>query len=132
MNNSELLNKAKTAMEKSYSPYSKIKVGAALLCSDGSIYLGCNIENAAFSPTCCAERVAFFKAISDGKRNFSAVAVYSDHPDSEKHGFPPCGVCRQVMSEFCGSDFKIVLQSGDGAVSYTLDSLLPQSFGLNW
>ena len=130
MNDSELLNKAKTAMEKSYSPYSEIKVGAALLCSDGSVYLGCNIENAAFSPTCCAERVAFFKAISDGKRNFCAVAVYSNHHDAKEHGFPPCGVCRQVMAEFCDSDFKIVLQSNGGAVSYTLGSLLPHCFGL--
>ena len=102
--------------------------GAALFGSDGSVYLGCNIENAAFSPTCCAERVAFFKAISDGKRNFSAVAVYSDHPDAEKHGFPPCGVCRQVMSEFCDSDFEVVLGTPEKFKVFKLDEVLPLRF----
>ena len=128
MDNKELLIEAGKARRASYSPYSGYSVGAALLCSDGTLYHGCNIENAAFSPTNCAERTAFFKAVSEGKRNFVKIAVVggkADHPD----GFsPPCGVCRQVMAEFCGSDFEIILLRDSQVISTTLSELLPLTF----
>ena len=103
-----LCDKAKEARNNAYTPYSGFKVGAALLCSDGSIYTGCNIENASYSPTVCAERVAIFKAVSEGKREFSAIAVCGS-PKGELTAklCYPCGVCRQVLSEFCGDDFKV-------------------------
>lgn len=125
-----LTQKAKEAMKGAYAPYSSFKVGAALLCSDGSIYTGCNIENASFSPTVCAERVAIFKAVSDGKREFSAIAVCGgkDGVLTEKHCYP-CGVCRQVLSEFCDKDFKIYVMSKDDVKEYALSELLPESFG---
>ena len=126
-----LIEKAKEAMKSAYAPYSKFKVGAALLCDDGSIYTGCNIENASFSPTVCAERVAIFKAVSDGKRGFSAIAVCgaSDGVLTDKF-CTPCGVCRQVLSEFCGKDFAIYCVSDNDAKEFTLSQLLPESFGL--
>ena len=131
----ELLDMARRAREASYSPYSKFKVGAALLAASGKVYLGCNIENAAFSPTCCAERIAFFKAVSEGEREFVMIAVDGapDGQDEKNAGeCYPCGVCRQVMSEFCGGDFKIILSRKDGGVTvHTLDELLPFSFGLD-
>lgn len=125
-----LTQKAKEAMQSAYAPYSSFKVGAALLCSDGSIYTGCNIENASFSPTVCAERVAIFKAVSDGKREFSAIAVCGgkDGVLAEKFCYP-CGVCRQVLSEFCDKDFKIYVMSKDDVKEYALSELLPESFG---
>ena len=125
-----LIEKAKEMVENAYAPYSSFKVGAALLCEDGSIYTGCNIENASFSPTVCAERVAIFKAISDGKREFSAIAVCGGKNGvlGEKFCFP-CGVCRQVMSEFCKGDFKIYAMSENDVKEYTLSQLLPESFG---
>ena len=125
-----LIEKAKEAKDNAYAPYSSFKVGAALLCDDGSIYTGCNIENASFSPTVCAERVAIFKAISDGKRDFSAIAVCGGKNGvlNEKFCFP-CGVCRQVMSEFCKEDFKIYVCSENDVKEYTLSQLLPESFG---
>ena len=99
MDNKELVRLAGEARRASYSPYSGYSVGAALLCADGTVYLGCNIENAAFSPTNCAERTAFFKAVSEGKRDFVNIAVVGGTAD-EPDGFsPPCGVCRQVMAE---------------------------------
>ena len=126
-----LTQKAKEAMQSAYSPYSRFKVGAALLCKDGSIYTGCNIENASFSPTVCAERVAIFKAVSDGKREFSAIAVCGgkDGTLSEKFCYP-CGVCRQVLSEFCEKDFIVYVMSDDDVKEYTLSGLLPESFEL--
>lgn len=122
-----LLGKAEEARGRSYSPYSHYAVGAALLTEDGKVYEGCNIENAAYTPTVCAERTAFFKAVFEGERRFRAIAVTSlaDTP-----GFP-CGVCRQVMSEFCGSDFYIITSNRDRSViiTGTLDQLLPHRFG---
>lgn len=118
------------AREKSYCPYSGKSVGAALLCRDGKIYTGANIESASFSPTVCAERVAFFRALHDGARDFVAIAVSGgdkDMPSQEK--FPPCGVCRQVMAEFCESDFIIVMGSPKSLEVYTLGEILPLSFG---
>ena len=104
-----LIKNAYEAKEKAYSPYSSFKVGAALMCSDGSIYTGCNIENASYTPTCCAERVAFFSAVSAGKRDFSKIAVVGGDADTERARCYPCGVCRQVMREFCGDDFEILI-----------------------
>jgi len=119
---------AKEAMKQAYSPYSGYKVGAALLCSDGSVYTGCNIENAGYSATNCAERTAFFKAVSEGKREFTAIAICGGKDGVIEGVFPPCGVCRQVMREFCKDDFEIYLVKPDGVETYTLQQLLPVSF----
>ena len=125
----ELMDRAKQAMTHSYSPYSGFAVGAALLCADGSVYEGCNIENASYSPTVCAERTAFFKAVYDGHRDFSALAVCGGKQGNITGFFPPCGVCRQVMGEFCGPDFKIYLIGPeDSFKEVTLSQLLPWSF----
>ena len=125
-----LFEKAKEAMKNAYAPYSSFMVGAALLCADGSIYTGCNIENASFSPTVCAERVAIFKAVSDGKRDFSAIAVCGGKKGVLTDDFCyPCGVCRQVMNEFCKADFRIYVMSKDAVKEYTLSELLPFGFG---
>lgn len=131
MNNSELIRKAFEARKFSYSPYSEFAVGAALLCADGSVYTGCNIENSAFGPTNCAERTAFFKAVSEGKRDFAKIAVVGGKSSLEtpENYCPPCGVCRQVMKEFCKSDFKIIMaKTADEYVVMTLSELLPVSF----
>lgn len=117
----ELLDQARAAKENAYTPYSHFRVGAALLAADGRVFTGCNIENAAFSPTCCAERVAIFKAISEGVREFSAIAVAAD-----KAPCTPCGVCRQVLVEFCDPDLRVILEGA----TYTLGELLPHSFAL--
>ena len=127
----QLVSLAKDAMKKAYSPYSGYKVGAALLCKDGSVYTGCNVENASFSATNCAERTAFFKAISEGKREFSAIAICGGKDGVIEGLFPPCGVCRQVMREFCEDDFEIHLITQDGVETYTLGELLPVSFAPN-
>ena len=126
----ELIEKAKQAMEKAYAPYSGFQVGAALLCADGSIYTGCNIENASFSPTICAERTAFAKAVSEGKRDFTAIAVCGGKGGNITGLCAPCGVCRQVMAEFCKEDFQVILVKADGYEMRTLSQLLPDSFAL--
>lgn len=128
MRKEQLATLAKDAMEKAYSPYSGYKVGAALLCKDGSVYTGCNVENASFSATNCAERTAFFKAVSEGKREFSAIAICGGKEGVIEGLFPPCGVCRQVMREFCEDDFEILLLTKEGIETYTLGELLPVSF----
>lgn len=128
MTKEQLASLAKDAMEKAYSPYSGYKVGAALLCKDGSVYTGCNVENASFSATNCAERTAFFKAVSEGKKEFSAIAICGGKDGVIEGLFPPCGVCRQVMREFCDDDFEIHLLRKDGIETYTLGQLLPVSF----
>lgn len=128
MNKEQLASLAMDAMEKAYSPYSDYKVGAALLCKDGSVYTGCNVENASFSATNCAERTAFFKAVSEGKRDFSAIAICGGKGGALEGLFPPCGVCRQVMREFCEDDFEIHLLAKEGIETYTLGELLPVSF----
>lgn len=122
----KLFNTAAKASENSYSPYSKFRVGAALLCKDGTIYTGCNIENAAYPLGNCGERTAIFKAVSDGKRDFEAIAIAGSDSDDFSAPCYPCGACRQVMSEFCEKDFKIVLSDK----VLTLDELLPYSFEL--
>lgn len=124
----ELVKIAVSAMEKAYAPYSGFRVGAALLTADGEVYTGCNIENAAYTPTVCAERVAFFKAASDGKRNFTKIAVAGGNNGELTSFTYPCGVCRQVMREFCGDDFVIVVTDGKNIRETTLAELLPNSF----
>lgn len=131
MNNKELIEKALEARKLSYSPYSGFSVGAALLCDDGSVFTGCNIENSAFSPTVCAERTAFFKAVSEGKKSFVKIAVVGANSDIEtpENYCSPCGVCRQVMKEFCSSDFEIIMAKNvDDYKIMTLSDLLPASF----
>ena len=112
MTNEQLVALAKEAMTHAYAPYSGYKVGAALLCSDGTVYYGCNIENASFTPTVCAERSAIFKAVYDGHRDFAAIAVCGGKDGAITGAFPPCGVCRQVMREFCDDDFMIHMATG--------------------
>lgn len=129
MNAQKLVEIAKEARENSYSPYSGFKVGAALLTKSGKVYKGCNIENGAFSPTNCAERTAVFSAICDGEREFTAIAVVGGK-DEINSCCLPCGVCRQVLSEFCGKDFEIYLYDGENIKTYTLGQLLPESFTL--
>ena len=127
ISNEELMQLAAEAMEHSYSPYSHYSVGAALLTKGGRVYQGCNIENASFTPTICAERTAFFKAIFDGEREFAAIAIIGS---GALPAFP-CGVCRQVMSEFCDGDFEIIVSNRDGSeiVTETLDQMMPHRFG---
>lgn len=126
-----LVEKAIAARECSYSPYSDFAVGAALLCADGSIYTGANIENSSFTPTVCAERVAFFSAIHQGHRDFTAIAIVGGKSGKPVSDFcPPCGVCRQVMGEFCSGDFKIILSDGKTTRVMTLDEIFPSRFDL--
>lgn len=122
----ELIQKAKEAKEQAYAPYSGFHVGAALRCKDGTIFTGCNIENSAYGPTNCAERTAIFKAVSEGFREFEAIAIISD----SKQPTAPCGVCRQVMAEFCDPEtFRIILMNGAGEIrEYLLKELLPLGF----
>ena len=117
----------------SYTPYSHFNVGAALLSADGKIYTGCNIENASYTPTNCAERTAFFKAVSEGVRDFTAIAIAGGKEDATELDYcPPCGVCRQVMSEFCKDDFKIYLVKSETEYKeYTLTELVPERFTPN-
>lgn len=129
MTDKELLSLAVKAMENSYSPYSGCKVGAALLTKIGKVYLGTNIENAAFGPTICAERVAIFKAISEGEKSFSKIAVVGGKNGVINGIFAPCGVCRQVMREFCSDDFTVIMGISETEYkSLPLSELLPLSF----
>lgn len=128
----DLIAQAITARRNSYSPYSQYQVGAALLSEDGQVTLGCNIENAAYTPTNCAERTAFFKAVSEGIRSFQAIAVAGGPAGEEITQFAyPCGVCRQVMMEFCDpAEFQIIVaKSPEEYVCMTLDQFLPNGFG---
>ena len=128
MTNEQLVALAREAMTHAYAPYSGYKVGAALLCADGTVYQGCNIENSAYGPTNCAERTAFFKAVYDGHRDFVAIAVCGGKDGVITSAFPPCGVCRQVMREFCEDDFRILMVNPEGYEAVTLADLLPFSF----
>ena len=131
MTDRELMQAAAEARKLAYAPYSRFCVGAALLTADGRVYTGCNIENAAYTPTNCAERTAFFKAVSEGVRDFEAIAVIGG-PETEEGGFcSPCGVCRQVMAEFCGNDFRILLGTPNNVQTYSLQELLPATFSMN-
>lgn len=125
-----LLNKAIEARTMAYAPYSNFKVGCAILCDDGSVYLGCNVENASFGATNCAERTALFKAISDGYaiKSFRSLAVVGD----TKEPITPCGVCRQVMAELCSSDMSVILGNLSGNyIKTTVGELLPGAFTLS-
>ena len=128
MTDRELVLLAQKARDNAYVPYSSYQVGAALLCGDGSVYTGCNIENAAFTPTVCAERVAFFKALSDKKRSFVKIAVVGGKTGDISDTCTPCGVCRQVMAEFCDRDFEILTGNPDNIISHCLSELLPLAF----
>lgn len=126
MNHKELALKAREAQSGSYSPYSKFRVGAALLTSDGEVVLGANVENASYGLSICAERTAIVKAITGGKRDFKAIAVVGDMDDF----CTPCGACRQFLAEFCRKDFEIVLiNSKDEIKILSMDEILPHSFG---
>lgn len=128
MDSKILIQKAFEARENSYSPYSGFRVGAALLCGDGTVYTGCNIENRAYGPTNCAERTAFFKAVSEGRREFTAIAIVGG--SGEPEWCYPCGVCRQVMAEFCSpEEFRIICaRSEEEYRMFTLGELLPEMF----
>lgn len=129
MTDKMLIEKAKEAAEMAYVPYSGYTVGAALITKSGRVYTGCNIENASYSPTNCAERTAFFKAVSEGEREFEKIAVVGGKELDFKDYFTPCGVCRQVMKEFCDENFIILVgKNGDEYLSLTLKELLPFGF----
>lgn len=127
----ELIKQALEARKKSYSPYSDFQVGAALLTKNGKVYTGCNIENAAFSPTNCAERTAIFKAVSEGESDFEKIAIIGGKKGEEPEYCSPCGVCRQVMREFVSeASFKVILAKSEKEyVEYTLAELFPMGFG---
>ena len=136
MDEQTLLEMAYQARKYAYTPYSHFQVGAALLTKSGKVYTGCNIENASFGATNCAERTAFFKAVSEGEKSFSMIAVVGGkegEPNRERSGqpCPPCGICRQVMMEFCNpQEFRLLLADGEGGwKSYTLNEILPLGFG---
>ena len=129
-----LIEKAFEAQKFCYTPYSNFNVGAALLTADGTIYQGCNIENASYTPTNCAERTAFFKAVSEGQREFDAIAIVGNKEGEAGEFCSPCGVCRQEMMEFCNpKEFKIYLAKDrnnfDDYIEYTLEEILPMGFG---
>ena len=128
----ELALEAIGAMKRSYSPYSNFTVGAALLTKEGKIYTGANIENASYTPTVCAERVAIFSAVHSGECEFEAIAIVGGHKGNIKGVTAPCGVCRQVMSEFCSPDFKVILVTTNAGEyeETTLGDLLPYTFKL--
>ena len=133
ISNQELYNLALQAREKAYCPYSRFSTGAALLGESGRIYLGCNVENGAYGPTNCAERTAVFKAVSEGERRFKAIAVCGapegQIPDKL---CAPCGICRQVLSEFVKDDFKVILYDEEkGVKAYPFKKILPFRFDLN-
>ncbi len=129
MSREELVSVALEAAKGAYAPYSGYCVGAALLTKSGKLYTGCNIENASYGPTVCAERVAIFRAVSEGEREFAAIAVVGGKGADCVDYFMPCGVCRQVMREFCDSDFEIIAGKRDGEMKVlTLGELLPYSF----
>ena len=127
----ELMEHARQARKKAIAPYSSFSVGAALLTKEGTVITGCNIENAAYTPTNCAERTAFFKAISEGKRRFSAIAIVAAPEGKPLQKTAPCGVCRQVMMEFCNPDtFRILMAvSPEEYTVYTLGQPMPEGFG---
>ena len=127
----KLIDTAIEQLKFSYTPYSNFKVGAALLTKSGKIYTGCNIENASYTPTNCAERTAFFKAVSDGVRDFQAICIVGGIDGKLTEYTAPCGVCRQVMMEFCNpKTFQIILAVGKERYEiYTLEELMPLGFG---
>ena len=128
----KIVSEALRMLQYSYVPYSHFRVGAALLTENGDIYTGCNIENAAYTPTNCAERTAFFKAVSEGERSFTAIAIAGGAEDAKELEYcSPCGVCRQVMMEFCDPEtFQVVLVKSETEYQvFTLQEILPLGFG---
>ncbi len=125
----ELVNQAGEAMERAYAPYSNFRVGAALLTSEGNVYRGCNVENASYGLTNCAERTAMFKAVSEGEREFTSIAIMID---TDKGVGAPCGACRQVMNEFNAGMTVIMANTAGEFEVADLDELLPRSFGANY
>ncbi len=129
MTDRQLLDLAISARERAHTPYSGFAVGAALLSESGKVYLGCNIENASYTPTICAERTAFFKAVSEGEKGFVAIAIVGGKVGEPLNPqVPPCGVCRQVMTEFCSPTFRVILGDEQESVAYTLGQIMPLSF----
>lgn len=125
----ELCMMAVDMRNRSYVPYSRFRVGAALLSKDGRIFTGCNVENAGYPVCTCAERTAFSKAVCEGAKEFTVIAISGGPEDGELQYCPPCGVCRQIMSEFCDGDFRIILaKSADDFEVHTLDELMPMRF----
>ena len=131
MTDRELLQCAIEARENAYAPYSGFRVGAALVGKSGKIYKGCNVENAAYSPTNCAERTAIFKAVSEGEREFDSIAIVGGMGETIADFCAPCGVCRQVLAEFCGPDFRVVLGTPDNPQVFAFKDILPYGFGKN-
>lgn len=129
MTDLELMQLAVEAREMAYAPYSGFRVGAALLAKSGKVYKGCNVENAAYSPTNCAERTALFKAVSEGEREFVAIAIVGGMYETISDFCAPCGVCRQVLAEFCDKDFRLVLGNPNNVKAYTFEEILPFAFG---
>ncbi len=127
MNPAELVEAARAALNNAHAPYSNYKVGAALLCKDGTVFTGCNVENASFGLTNCAERTAVFAAISAGHKNFKTIAIAASGSTAPY----PCGACRQVLAEFCPADFPVHIYVADGIETITLGELLPHGFKLN-
>lgn len=131
MDDGKLIEMAFQGRKRAYAPYSRFFVGAALLCEDGSVFLGCNIENASYPAGNCAERTAVFHAVSEGKRRLKAIAIVGGREGQDMDYCPPCGICRQVLREFCDpSRFMVILaKSKSEYQKFTLDQLLPHSFG---
>lgn len=126
----KIISLALMAREKSYAPYSHFNVGACLVTSEGKAYLGCNIENASYGETVCAERVALFKAISEGEKSFSSICIVGGKGDNLSFAYP-CGSCRQVLWEHCSGDLAVILYDGEGVEITTLEKLLPNGFSKN-
>lgn len=131
MTDRELVDTALCAMKSAYAPYSRCLVGAAILCDDGSVYSGCNVENASFGATNCAERTAVFKAVSEGKKKISAVAVVGGKDGKVRETFPPCGICRQVLSEFATEDMRVIIFDGENIYTHNFFDMLPFSFTID-
>ena len=131
MTDRALIEQAIAAREMAYAPYSGFRVGAALLGKSGKVYTGCNVENASYSPTNCAERTAFFKAVSEGEREFVSIAIVGGMDETIADFCAPCGVCRQVLAEFCGPDFRVVLGTPEKPQAFAFKDLLPYGFGKN-
>lgn len=130
MNVREMIQGAKKAREASYAPYSKFHVGAYLETKSGKFYSGCNIENSSYGATNCAERTAFFKAVSEGETEFTRIAIVGGKENNELETCPPCGICLQVMMEFCNpKTFEIILGAEENPETYLLADLLPKGFG---
>ena len=131
MSDLKLMQAAEKARKNAYAPYSGFFVGAALLTKGGKLYTGCNIESASYTPTNCAERTAFFKAVSEGEREFEAIAIVGGKGETLSDLCAPCGVCRQVMAEFCDGDFRVLLGTSEKFEEYSLKDLFPLSLGKN-